>query len=69
MADGSVRFIKDTIDSWPMDAQTATPLGVIHGRQRVVPAHRGARFHVYQALTTRNGGEIVDDGATEYAPA
>ncbi len=28
MADGSVRFIKDTIDSWPMDAQTATPLGV-----------------------------------------
>ena len=29
MADGSVRFIKDTIDSWPMDPQTATPLGVI----------------------------------------
>ncbi len=28
MADGSVRFIKDSIDSWPMDAPTATPLGV-----------------------------------------
>ena len=27
-ADGSVKFIKDTIDSWPMDSQTATPLGV-----------------------------------------
>ena len=33
MADGSVRFIKDTIDSWPMDAQTATPLGVIQELQ------------------------------------
>ena len=41
MADGSVRFIKDTIDSWPMDAPTATPLGVIvdaNGLQRAVPA-------------------------------
>ena len=25
---GSVKFIKDTIDSWPMDSQTAIPLGV-----------------------------------------
>jgi len=25
-ADGSVRFIKETIDSWPMNPQTGTPI-------------------------------------------
>jgi prepilin-type N-terminal cleavage/methylation domain-containing protein/prepilin-type processing-associated H-X9-DG protein len=59
MADGSVRFIKDTIDSWPMDAQTATPLGVIQDANGLFQLTGGARFHVYQALTTRNGGEII----------
>ena len=59
MADGSVRFIKDSIDSWPMDAQTATPLGVIQDASGLFQLTGGARFHVYQALTTRNGGEIL----------
>ena len=59
MADGSVRFIKDTIDSWPMDAQTATPLGVIQDSNGLFQLTGGARFHVYQALTTRKGGEII----------
>jgi prepilin-type processing-associated H-X9-DG protein len=59
MADGSVRFIKDTIDSWPMDAQTATPLGVIQDANGLFQLTGGARFHIYQALTTRNGGEII----------
>ena len=59
MADGSVRFIKDTIDSWPMDAQTATPLGVIQDSNGLFQLTGGTRFHVYQALTTRNGGEII----------
>ena len=26
--DGSVKFIRDTIDSWAVDPSTATPLGV-----------------------------------------
>jgi prepilin-type N-terminal cleavage/methylation domain-containing protein/prepilin-type processing-associated H-X9-DG protein len=67
-ADGSVKFIKDTIDSWPMDPQTAIPRGVIqtnpppigqdsNGLYQLVPP---TVFHVYQKLTTRNGGEIVD---------
>ncbi len=67
MADGSVRFIKDTIDSWPMNTQTATPLGVTqtippnfdansNGLYQLAP---GTYFHVYQALTTRKGGEII----------
>jgi prepilin-type N-terminal cleavage/methylation domain-containing protein/prepilin-type processing-associated H-X9-DG protein len=59
MADGSVRFIKDVIDSWPMDNQTATPLGVIQDSNGLFQLTGGARFHVYQALTTRKGGEIV----------
>jgi prepilin-type N-terminal cleavage/methylation domain-containing protein/prepilin-type processing-associated H-X9-DG protein len=63
MADGSVRFIKETIDSWPMDPPTATPLGVIQDSNGLFQLTQGARFHVYQALTTRNGGEIVDDGS------
>jgi prepilin-type N-terminal cleavage/methylation domain-containing protein/prepilin-type processing-associated H-X9-DG protein len=61
MADGSVRFIKDTIDSWPMDAPTATPLGVIQDGNGLYQLTGGARFHVYQALTTRNGGEVISD--------
>jgi prepilin-type N-terminal cleavage/methylation domain-containing protein/prepilin-type processing-associated H-X9-DG protein len=59
MADGSVRFIKDSIDTWPMDAQTATPLGVIKDSNGLFQLTDGARFHVYQALTTRKGGEVV----------
>ena len=66
--DGSVRFIKDTIDSWPMDSQTAIPLGVTqsnppplgqdsNGLYQLAP---GTYFHVYQALTTRNGSEVID---------
>jgi prepilin-type processing-associated H-X9-DG protein len=61
MADGSVRFIKDTIDSWPMDAQTAVPLGVIQDANGLFQLTGGARFHVYQALSTRNGGEVISD--------
>jgi prepilin-type N-terminal cleavage/methylation domain-containing protein/prepilin-type processing-associated H-X9-DG protein len=59
MADGSVRFIKDTIDSWPLDAQSAIPLGVIQDPNGLFQLTGGARFHVYQALTTRNGGEVT----------
>ncbi len=65
--DGSVKFIKDTIDSWPMDPQTAVPLGVTQtiphpvgedstGVYQLAP---GTCFHVYQELTTRNGGEVI----------
>jgi prepilin-type N-terminal cleavage/methylation domain-containing protein/prepilin-type processing-associated H-X9-DG protein len=63
MADGSVRFIKDGIDSWPMNDQTATPLGVIQDSNGLFQLTGGARFHVYQKLTTRNGGEVVSAGS------
>ena len=58
-ADGSVKFIKDTIDSWAVDRDTATPLGVtrdISGLYHLAPE---TSFHVWQVLTTRAGDEVV----------
>jgi prepilin-type processing-associated H-X9-DG protein len=60
-ADGSVRFLKDTIDSWPIDAGTGRPVGVVGdlltARFRLSP---GRRPGVYQQLSTRNGAEVVE---------
>jgi prepilin-type N-terminal cleavage/methylation domain-containing protein/prepilin-type processing-associated H-X9-DG protein len=73
-ADGSARFIKDTINSWPMKpihslcdepvppaVTISTPppvnwLSCYWGKvYQVTP---GNQFGVYQALSTRNGGEM-----------
>jgi prepilin-type N-terminal cleavage/methylation domain-containing protein/prepilin-type processing-associated H-X9-DG protein len=59
MADGSVRFIKDTINSWPMNNETATPLGVIQDSNGLFQLTGTAQFGVYQKLTTRKGGEVI----------
>jgi prepilin-type processing-associated H-X9-DG protein len=62
-ADGSVRFLKDTIGTWPYDQQTGLPVGVTfdpNGPYRVAP---GTRPGVYQALSTRAGGEVVSADA------
>jgi prepilin-type N-terminal cleavage/methylation domain-containing protein/prepilin-type processing-associated H-X9-DG protein len=62
--DGSVRFLKDTIDCWTLQ-QSGLPVGVTiasgSDAQRnivwaVVP---GAKIGVYQKLGSRNGGEVV----------
>jgi prepilin-type processing-associated H-X9-DG protein len=54
--DGSVRFIKDTVNSWnPFQIQ-------FNGRSAAYTAVGGGpvpQYGVYQALHTRNGGEIV----------
>jgi len=57
-ADGSVRFIKDSIDHWPFDPNNGLPTGVTQsaGIYSLVPP---VRFGVYQALSTRNGGEVI----------
>jgi len=58
--DGSVRFVKDTIDSWAMNPATGDPNGVTFNTTTyiysLVP---GTRIGVYQALSTRNGGEVL----------
>jgi prepilin-type processing-associated H-X9-DG protein len=57
--DGSVKFIKDTIDSWAVDPRTATPLGVTNDISGLFHLAPETRFHVWQVLTTRAGDEIV----------
>ena len=62
-ADGSVRFLKDTINTWPYDQKTGLPVGVTfdpNGPYKVAP---GTRPGVYQALSTRAGGEVVSADA------
>lgn len=63
-ADGSVRFLLETIQSWPVDPSTGNPVGVKDGNGTfdgstfyiLLP---GIRPGIYQALSTRNGGEGI----------
>jgi prepilin-type processing-associated H-X9-DG protein len=61
--DGSVRFLKDSIDSWqlgPGNNGFVAPVGFTadaNGTFR--PTGPQARVGVYQALSTRNGGEVI----------
>ena len=61
--DGSVKFIKDTIDSWQLNANTQVPSGMSQssGLFNLAP---GTYIGVYQKLSTRNGGETV--GGDQY---
>jgi prepilin-type processing-associated H-X9-DG protein len=65
--DGSVRFLKETIDCWRIDPATGLPPGISidpaphwGGILHVAPR---TQFPVYQALSTRNGGEVIDAGS------
>ena len=60
--DGSVRFIKDSIDTWAIDPTTGWPLGVTRDVS-VWQMTPGARVGVWQALGSVNGGEIVSSDA------
>jgi prepilin-type N-terminal cleavage/methylation domain-containing protein/prepilin-type processing-associated H-X9-DG protein len=56
--DGSVRFIKETISCWQVDAD-GDPVGLQFGscgERRMGP---NSRPLVYQALSTRKGGEVL----------
>jgi len=60
-ADGSVRFIKNTINTWPMAPGKNSPLYVQYNLNNMktwdfVP---GAKLGVFQALATRAGGEVI----------
>ena len=61
-ADGSVKFLKDTINSWPIPPSgqllpTGITLNSTSGVYSINPAQTGRG--VYQALSTRNGGEVM----------
>jgi prepilin-type processing-associated H-X9-DG protein len=57
-ADGSVRFLKDSIDSWATDA-TGYPLGVSEDNQGIFHLKPWTRLGIYQMLSTRAGNEPV----------
>src|SRR5262249_25013288 len=54
--DGSVRFIKDSIDAWTFDSATGMPQGVSRDVS-VWKLSPGARLGVWQALGSVGGGE------------
>ena len=70
--DGSVKFIKNTINSWQFDPTTTVnwstatismPIGVTYSTT-VAPTYTfvtsaATKFGVYQALATRAGGEVI----------
>lgn len=51
MADGSVRFVKETINSWTINPVNGVPVGPAGGNN--------PRPGVWQAIGTRGGGEVV----------
>jgi prepilin-type processing-associated H-X9-DG protein len=57
-ADGSVHFLKDSIQSWAYNPATGYPVGLtdVNGIYTLAP---GTQFGVYQKLSTRAGGEVV----------
>jgi prepilin-type N-terminal cleavage/methylation domain-containing protein/prepilin-type processing-associated H-X9-DG protein len=57
--DGSVRFLKDSIQTWQFDPTTGYPLGVNMDANGIWQLAPTVRFGVYQALSTRAGGEVV----------
>jgi prepilin-type N-terminal cleavage/methylation domain-containing protein/prepilin-type processing-associated H-X9-DG protein len=57
--DCSVRFISDTIDTWPVDPETAKPQGITRDNSGLFQLAPETWFHVWQVLTTRAGNEVV----------
>jgi prepilin-type N-terminal cleavage/methylation domain-containing protein/prepilin-type processing-associated H-X9-DG protein len=70
LCDGSVRFIKETIDSWQNNPSTGYPPGIgaqrsqsNKGRVLEYTIAPGTYFGVWQKLSTRNFGEVVSADA------
>jgi prepilin-type processing-associated H-X9-DG protein len=57
--DGSARFVKETIDCASFDAATGLPVGWSLAANGLYSVNSPGRMGVYQALSTRNGGEIL----------
>lgn len=64
--DGSVRFVKDSIDCWGTDEATGLPLGVTGSLETFYRVAPGTHVGVYQAISTRNQSEIVASDQTDH---
>ncbi len=58
-ADGSVRFIKESISSWQFNPANGYPLGVTVSGSGLYTLAPGTQVGVYQMLSTRAGNEVV----------
>jgi prepilin-type N-terminal cleavage/methylation domain-containing protein/prepilin-type processing-associated H-X9-DG protein len=67
LADGSVRFIKNSINTWTIDRTTGLPIGWKRDPKssygNLIPAGPQAQIGVWQKLTTRNWGEVFSADA------
>ncbi|MFM7130622.1 MAG: H-X9-DG-CTERM domain-containing protein, partial [bacterium] len=57
-ADGSVRFIKDSINTWQLDNTIGNPVGLTYGSCGEFN-YGTSKPGIYQALCTRQGGEVI----------
>jgi prepilin-type N-terminal cleavage/methylation domain-containing protein/prepilin-type processing-associated H-X9-DG protein len=62
-ADGSVRFLKDTIQTWTSNPAGGNPPGVTDTNGVFSLNAAVNQFGVHQKLSTRNGGEVVSSDA------
>ncbi len=71
-ADGSVKFLKDSIDAWQYNSQTGLPVGVTQTLasggsstfwDSIYQIQLGAKVGVYQQLSTKNLGEVISAAA------
>jgi prepilin-type processing-associated H-X9-DG protein len=61
--DGSVKFLKETINCWPFDPNTGAPTNVTYAGSGSLFVLKPGSSGVYQALSTRNGGEVISSDA------
>ena len=57
-ADGSVRFLKETINTWPYDPANGRPVNIAYDPNSCLFSGKPTQG-VYQALATRSGGEVI----------
>jgi hypothetical protein len=59
--DGSVHFIKNSINCWPtaITGGKWLPTNVVFNSNSTYTLVPGTGFGVYQALSTRAGGEVI----------
>ncbi len=62
--DGSVKFIKDTISCWTIDPSSMQPVGLTFtGTNKNIRQFGTSQPGVWQALSTRNVGEVISADA------